>query len=65
MTIIYHGRGYAMARVFCIGVNTSHEFLIFCLGAAFMYSYLTGIRSKTLLQQMAQARAKTNIYETP
>ena len=39
--------------------------LFVCIGAAFMYSYLTGIRSKTLLQQMAQARAKTNIYETP
>ena len=39
--------------------------LFVCFGAAFTYSYGTGIRSETLLQQMAQARVKTNIYETP
>ena len=39
--------------------------LFVCLGAAFMHSYLTGIRSETLCQQMAQTRVDTNIYETP
>ena len=39
--------------------------LFVCLGAAFAYSYGKGIRSETLLQQMAQARVKTNVNETP
>ena len=39
--------------------------LFVCLGAAFTYSYGKGIRSETLLQQMAQARVETKVYETP